>query len=352
MTGVIDIIGSIGLVPEENGLPQKGIELRDVIKAVKEQGEIDSLLVRVASYGGNEKESNDIFNYLRELPYDVVTKQVGPIASAGVKVFLAGKKKRIYDPKYEFFIHNTRLPLSNTSIDKNDAAEILNALTKSTENLINFYSRETGNPASAFIPYMDKQTSLKGDEPLIFGFATENVNEEEEVLNIYNKSMDIKEVMKKISAFISPVAAKELPLKDGQTVVTVEAAEGEDLIGKPAKVGDAAAPDGEHELADGKILVVEGGLVKEIKAAPEVEVEDKKYKEMQANFDKLAQAVNTLIEAQTQSKESLVNLLDEKITALKSTITTGHTPAIKSVEKNEVHLTPIQKKMTEKLNIK
>jgi preprotein translocase subunit YajC len=83
------------------------------------------------------------------------------------------------------------------------------------------------------------------------------------------------------------VEMAEYSLADG-TKVMISALE----VGGEVKLEDgSAAPDGEHELADGQKIVTEGGLIKEIKQAeePSVEVEieagkDKKIEEMAAEF--------------------------------------------------------------------
>lgn len=83
------------------------------------------------------------------------------------------------------------------------------------------------------------------------------------------------------------VEMAEYSLADG-TKVMISALE----VGGEIKLIDgSAAPDGEHELADGQKIVTEGGLIKEIKQAeePSVEVEieagkDEKLEEMAAEF--------------------------------------------------------------------
>lgn len=69
---------------------------------------------------------------------------------------------------------------------------------------------------------------------------------------------------------VTKVEMSEYILKDGTKVMVSTLEVGgsvEDAEGKPA-------PDGEHELADGTIIVVEGGKIKEIKSPqPEVEIE-------------------------------------------------------------------------------
>lgn len=346
MTGDIYLNGQIGSGYDEQGNFVKGVELVDVISSVRALGDVEAINVHINSPGGFVDVGDMIYSYLDHLKKEkkittIAEKLVGSIAT---KIFLVGDERLIGDGD-EFFIHNPSVNPGQS--DANKLIAYAEHVAETESNLRKFYAEKTGNPEEALKPLMDVETSLDADKAIKLGFATGR--KKEKVYAKVKSNMSLIDDVLKLAKSMLPTKAMQLPLKDGQTVLTVEAAEGEPLEGKPAKVGDAAAPDGPHELADGRVLIVEGGLVKEIKTAPADDVEDKKYKEMQANFDKLAQAVNALIEAQNKNKESLVNLVEEKITALKSTITTGHTPAIKSVEKNEVRLTPIQRKMMEQV---
>ena len=57
------------------------------------------------------------------------------------------------------------------------------------------------------------------------------------------------------------MVAYDLNTADGGTI-TIDKPEGED----PA-VGDSASPDGEHKMPDGKTIVVEDGVITEIRDA-------------------------------------------------------------------------------------
>jgi hypothetical protein len=233
------------------------------------------------------------------------------------------------------------LPKSG-SIDKNDAAKMLSVLSSSSEDLLNFYAKETGNTVEALRPYMDKQTSLVGDEPLSFGFATKK-NEEDLVLAILhnNKTMSkLDELIKNIKAFAGVTAMIEMKLADGKAVV-IEAEPGQE-VGASVMVEGQPAPVGEHPLEGGKVLVVtEAGKVAEIKeAAAPVEVEDKKYEELKANVDKLTLAVSGLVDAQVKANANVVASLEEKIVALRSEIKTGHLPEKKKVEAVSQKMSP------------
>lgn len=62
----------------------------------------------------------------------------------------------------------------------------------------------------------------------------------------------------------APIVSLDLSTADGSTL-TVEREDGE------PQVGDTASPDGEHLMPDGSTIVVEGGVIAEIRD-PEEEI--------------------------------------------------------------------------------
>lgn len=107
----------------------------------------------------------------------------------------------------------------------------------------------------------------------------------------------------------------EYSLKDG-TKVDISSLE----VGGDVKLKDgSSAPDGEHELVDGTIIVVSSGKITEVKGvqeepAVEVEIEagndkEKKIEEMQSEFNN---KVNELI-AENQNLKNQLNDLTSKM---------------------------------------
>ena len=169
--GTIEIIGSIGASLIEG--KKEGITLQDVVSKVRALGEVDEIQVDIATPGGIEQVSDEIHKYLRSLGKKIITNQVGLIASAGVKIFLAGDE-RIGDPTKPFIIHNTHLKV-DAPIDVNTSEKITTVLRESRENLLKFYAEKTGNTLEALRPLMDDETSIN-DNLVGLGFATK-INE-------------------------------------------------------------------------------------------------------------------------------------------------------------------------------
>jgi BMFP domain-containing protein YqiC len=96
------------------------------------------------------------------------------------------------------------------------------------------------------------------------------------------------------------------------------------------------APDGEHTTAEGKVIVVSGGVIAEIKE-PETEVEIEIEEEKQAAFDGVSReefesTINSLVEA---FEAKIASLNAEKETLSSAIEKMSKQPATDSVKKNK-----------------
>ena len=129
-------------------------------------------------------------------------------------------------------------------------------------------------------------------------------------------------------------------LADGTEVFSPDAefAVGSELFIKDGDGNPVPAPDGEHTTAEGKVIVVAGGLITEIKE-PEVEepkVEIEIEEEKQAAFEGVSKeefesTINSLVEA----FEAKIAALNAEKETLSSTIEKmSKQPAVESVKKS------------------
>ena len=129
-------------------------------------------------------------------------------------------------------------------------------------------------------------------------------------------------------------------LADGTEVFSPDAefAVGSELFIKDGDGNPVPAPDGEHTTAEGKIIVVAGGVITEIKEPmeeePKVEIEIEEEK--QAAFegvskDEFESTINSLVEA----FEAKIAALNAEKETLSSTIEKmSKQPAVESVKKS------------------
>ena len=134
-------------------------------------------------------------------------------------------------------------------------------------------------------------------------------------------------------------------LADGTEVFSPDAefAVGSELFIKDGDGNPVPAPDGEHTTAEGKVIVVAGGLITEIKE-PEVEepkVEIEIEEEKQAAFEGVSKeefesTINSLVEA-FEAKIAALNAEKETLSATIEKM--SKQPAVESVKKT----TPVAK---------
>jgi BMFP domain-containing protein YqiC len=129
-------------------------------------------------------------------------------------------------------------------------------------------------------------------------------------------------------------------LADGTEVYSPDAefAVGSELFVMDAEGNPMPAPDGEHTTAEGKVIVVSGGVIAEIKEPmeekPKVEIEIEEEK--QAAFDGVSReefesTINSLVEA-FESKIASLNAEKENLSATIEKM--SKQPAVDSVKKS------------------
>ncbi len=330
MTGEILINGVIG----------EDVRLIGVIEQVKKLPEGTQIVnIKINSPGGLISEGDAIYEYANSLKknYQVNTEQVGLVASIATKIFLVGQI-RTADPSFDFVIHNPW-----TDPGPGDAAfmvETYENLLAEEDKLRKFYSKELNITEEGLAPLMDQETNLSGEQRVSLGFAT--ALKAAPILALYNKDKKGMNLKEKVAALFAKVNNKaeaknlDINLADGKVMVS-DAADAASLVGSNVTVDGNPAPDGEHALADGSMVVVVGGKVTEVKPA----AEDKTTPEMAARMASLEESVGKIadavialsanvqasisakvVEVETKAKQELT----AQINALKTEIGTTHEP--------------------------
>jgi hypothetical protein len=190
-------------------------------------------------------------------------------------------------------------------------------------------------------------------------FDLEKINLNSEYMNINEIVNAIKEgfASVKLSNETEQVEAVEITmatmlLKDGVTVLEAESFEAGQPVMIVAENGDKVpAPIGEHELEDGRILVItEEGIIAEIKemeAEAMVEVEVEESVEM-SNEDLVKQIVTSMSVEVAKQIEAIRTELSAQIAEVKTTqvdvkASTKAKPEVKEVSNTNVKMTRTQK---------
>jgi ATP-dependent protease ClpP protease subunit len=309
MKGEIDIVGEI----TESSFIKLAADLNPL------RGKVTELTVNIDSPGGLEKISDDMAKEIRDMAVPITTVQTGIIASAAVKLFLEGQVRE-RNSAYPFLIHNTHIDPSNigVNIDANVAVKLANVLTESRMQLATYYSEKTGANVASILGVMNMDTPMSAEDSIKLNFATKITNEIP-ILAKLNMSK-IQDFIEKIKANLTPAAA---PVA-APVVAAYE-------VGKPAP----DLKEGENLQPDGSVVVVEAGVVKEIK--PKVEIEDvqaAKLSALEASVTAIAEQVANLsgmVKAKLDSEKELKASLDAELVNIKNQIKGKHTPATKGI---------------------
>lgn len=100
---------------------------------------IDSLTVNISSLGGSVSSGVTTYNYLKALPFNIITHNMGDVSSAAILVYLAGST-RTAENDSKFVIH----PLS-ISVDSNKTYYQVQELLHGIEADINLYKNIVAN---------------------------------------------------------------------------------------------------------------------------------------------------------------------------------------------------------------
>jgi ATP-dependent Clp protease protease subunit len=271
--GHIYIHGNIGTYTNEKGVEVKGVELLDVISQVKSQPKATSFLVHIGSPGGLVDTGDQIYDYLMSVKasgvnvdtisdsyIDTETGEAkAGIGSIATKPFLAGTTRSIIEG-HEFFIHN---PWTQITGDTVKVKAELKGLEQTETALRAFYQSHTKVTDVGLKALMDNETAMPADMAVSLGFATRKVatqkikalaqlNNNKNMAETKTFAQMVGELTDSIKALLPNAPKAALP------------GEGADPAA-PAQEGAAGLPDGEHPMADGKVIVVEGGMIKEVK---------------------------------------------------------------------------------------
>jgi len=275
-TTVLKIYGDIG----ENvcdGIfcdAPKSISSKEVSEFLDDNKDADEIVVRINSRGGDVQEGWAIHDLLVNSGKKVKTIGEGKIYSIATIIFLSGSEREIMK-NADGLIHNPFIPPYTLAdqYEAGDLEKIAESLKQEEEKILEFYAARTGAPREKLADYMKDNTKLSAEDMLALGFATKIIEPIQAFAYIkFNTTykMDEKAFFEKLGSTLDNAILK---MKNFSRItpenLTLTDADGKKLNlekeeGEPA-VGDKATPDGEFKMANGQVIVVEGGVITEIK---------------------------------------------------------------------------------------
>lgn len=298
-----------------------------------------ALHIKINSGGGSVTEGFAIHDRIASSGLEVTTEVLGMCGSIATIIALSAKKgNRKGHKNSEYFIHNPFWqPTAPDAMEADDLSRLSGELKSAEERILNFYVEKTGADKETLRALMAAKTSLTMQQAKDLGFIDEiigaEVNAEKRyAILAYIEKPNMKEFTNEQKTWLDKklanienlfkkviknegVQAMMVELADGNSVF-VESEDGE-FVGKKVFTSDKTtpAPDGNHQLKDGRTLVVKGGVVEsvteavsnEAKQAAEIATLTQNLKD--AN-DKLA-AFEAEKTANAEAMQSLKKELDE-----------------------------------------
>lgn len=253
-----------------------------------EDNEID---IRIHCVGGLVSEGWAIYDKLRASGKEISCTVEGMCASMATVILLAAPKERRKALQHaRLCVHNPYvcgwcLGETLTADDLEASAKNLRA---DQDRILDLYVERCGCEREQMQALMDEDKYIGTDEAKDLGLISEVIApasaKKKDVINKVvmmdkEKKVEVKQnLLDKVLAKLGlariedVVVCMDLTTADGSTL-TVERENGD------AQVGDEAKPDGEHLMPDGSTIVVEDGVITEIRPKEEEEKEDEEGEE-------------------------------------------------------------------------
>ncbi len=144
-----------------------GVTAKDFAQELRALGKVETIDVRINSYGGDVFDGLAIHRQLVDHPARVITHIDGIAASIASIIAMAGEEIVISESGF-MMIHNAWGVSIGTAEDMRTTADILDGTTASLRDV---YVARTKGEASAIKRWMDAETWFTGAEAVEHGFA-------------------------------------------------------------------------------------------------------------------------------------------------------------------------------------
>jgi len=262
-------------------------------------GDDNRVDVEIHSCGGNCIEGYAIYDALRVSGKEISCTVVGTCASMATIILLAAPlERRAMYQNARLLIHNPFIPeLGKATIETLNSA--LNSLNIEKEKMLNIYMERTGKSREELEAQMATDDWFDSARAIELGFvsfvvpaASASVSNNINQSKMSEKKTSVAEAFKMLGVALG-IVKEDATASTGQPEVvslTITTVTGTELVvereeGEP-QVGDAATPDGEHVLEDARTIIVEDGVITDIKTAEE-EVIEEEVDETQALKDEI-----------------------------------------------------------------
>lgn len=318
------------IVPEEGrqmlqffGLD--GVSFNTIDEFIANIPEEDNVIdMRINSPGGVVSEGWAIIDKLRMTGKEITATIEGQASSMAAAVLLAASKRKGYKHA-TLLIHGARyLDLYIPTATEEELEKRAEAIREDNARLLDFMVERTGADRDTLEALMKEDKPISMEKAMELGFvheileplsATADTNTRTHMAS--NKIATALNALAEALGLKVNLEADEAPVgyvltsQDG-TEINIEKAEGED----PA-VGDKASPDGEHLMPAGKTIIIEDGVITEIR---EAEAPEENPEEETPAEDKASEDINAEHEAALAAKDAELAEKAQEIETLQARI--------------------------------
>ena len=318
------------IVPEEGrqmlqffGLD--GVSFNTIDEFIANIPEEDNVIdMRINSPGGVVSEGWAIIDKLRMTGKEITATIEGQASSMAAAVLLAASKRKGYKHA-TLLIHGARYcDLYIPTATEEELSKRVEAIREDNARLLDFMVERTGADRDTLEALMKEDKPISMEKAMELGFvheileplsATADTNTRTHMAS--NKIATALNALAEALGLKVNLEADEAPVgyvltsQDG-TEINIEKAEGED----PA-VGDKASPDGEHLMPDGKTIIIEDGVITEIR---EAEAPEENPEEETPAEDNDSEGINAEHEAALAAKDAELAEKAQEIETLQARI--------------------------------
>ena len=226
----------------------------------------NTIQLHINCNGGSVIEGWSIYDKIRASGKEVTTIVEGKAASmATVLMMCAPKERRYATPSSRFLVHNPWISPCEIgdSATADELAQASQFLKQEQEKILALYVERCGCDAEEMQALMNENKwidATKAQELGLIGSVLAHVSAKSTLNNNIMKKNFVEKLMARIEQAILGAQALTINTADGSEI-EVDRENGE------PQVGDAATPDGEHTLPDGRVIVIDGGVITEIREA-------------------------------------------------------------------------------------
>jgi ATP-dependent Clp protease protease subunit len=245
------------------------------------QPDDNTIDVRIFCDGGRVDEGWAIYDRLRATGKEIWTTIEGKAASMATIIMLAAPRehRRAYR-NARILVHNPFVVPQDECLTADRLAQLESSMRAEQERIVNLYVERCGCNREEIQALMNEDKYITAERAMELGFigsliepasakATDNniinhINESEKMDKVEVKKNWLQRLLAKAGFGVVedtdalPVLDMELHTATGATL-TIEREEG------APQVGDKAQPNGEHPMPDGSVIVVEDGVIVEIR---------------------------------------------------------------------------------------